>query len=436
MIELKKIHPTFIVGFSFLLIIGFYFFIEQILRPVGGDAPSYMEIARAYNSKSIVAAQTDSHRTFAYPWILSLLIKLSGIANFPDILLIFVFQTTAYLFATLLIVSSVSNHSSKLASILFVALCFNIYVIPYHGITLTDSLYTSISIMIFGILIRLECLSAPGNNDLVKWIFYLIFLLSWGIVIRPAAIWLSVPVFYCIVRLFTKGYVKITDLILVLITGAVPLYIQICLNVLNYKVISFLPAANLGGMQIQWGIENVKYGTWMGNGGIGNYYSSKSIIGTVTDPSIRWYFGNPSKAIRLLSLKMVGAFDFDYLMPYPYRKLALGWIPSFLSFSILWFGSLGVVFHLFTGKLRALGSRFMPLIIFLSWSSVALISALELRFTLPLLSYFIVVGSVFIFYLLNGSKKWICISFMGCIISMPIFYITAKFIRSLSSVIS
>jgi len=282
----------------------------------------------------------------------------------------------------------------------------------------------------------LEFLQKSQQLISIKWVFWGVLLLSLAITIRPAALWLVIPVFFCLIRLLWKRNINLSDVLLAIVLGAIPLYIQIVLNVTNYKIISFLPITDLGASQMKWGIENIKYGTWLGGGNPQNFYPSAALIHLPTsDFNLWWYLNNPIDAIKLLTFKLVGAFDFDYLMPYPYHRPENQWVISFFSFSIFWFGLCGVVVHLLTNKLTLLGSRYMPLIIFTGWCSVSLISALELRFTLPLISYFIIVTCVIVYSTIVERNKIILLSMtVGWIICMPIFYQIAHFIR-LQSVI-
>ena len=427
--------PILVLGAVFLLTVGFMFFVEQILRPPCCDANHYLELAKKYNTDGIVATKEPS-RTFAYPWILSLIIKASHLINFPESFLVFLAQISAYYLA-LVVVSNVANeYSRKLSAAIYVTLCANIFVIPYTGITLTDSLYTSIAILLFGGMMKVDSLPKSEQLFSAKWVFFGILLLSLAITIRPAAIWLIAPVFYCLIRLLWKRSVDVFDVLLAVILGAAPLYVQITLNVTNHKVISFLPVMDLGAAQIKWGIENIKYDTWMGGGDARNFYPSTSLINTPSGAfNLGWYFHNPINAIKLLTFKFIGAFDFDYLLPYPYQHPANKWIASFFSFTILWLGIFGVFVHLCTNKLTMLGSRYMPFIISIGWCSVSLISALELRFTLPLISYFIIVSCVVInFVITDKNRKFLLSAMIGWIVFMPLFYQAAKFIR-LQSVI-
>lgn len=173
----------------------------------------------------------------------------------------------------------------------------------------------------------------------------------------------------------------------------------------------------------------------MGGGSRQNFYPSGHLINTEGEFNLWWYFNNPVDSVKLLAFKLVGGFDFDYLVPYPYHQPANKWVASFFSFTILWIGVFGVFVHLCTKKLAVLGSRFMPLIIFVGWCTVTLISALELRFTLPLISYFIIVNCAVVnFIIVNRDRKFLLLMVTGWIIFMPIFYQMAKFIRLQSMV--
>ena len=230
-----------------------------------------------------------------------------------------------------------------------------------------------------------------------------------------------------------KRKVVICNALLAAGLGIAPLYIQITMNATNHKVVSFMPVINLGENQIEWGISNINYATWMGGGAPQKFYPSKALINASSNKDkdkISWYFKNPVASIKLLTCKLIGAFDFDYLVAYPYHPLTYKWLFSFFSFAILWIGTFGILVHLLTNKLTLLGSRFMPCIIFLAWCSISLLSALELRFTLPLISYFIIVGCTTInFIIRDKNKKVLMIMLLILAVFMPLSYHVAKFVR-------
>ncbi len=424
---------TLNIGVILLFSLGFVFFIQQILEPPRFDALKYLELAQQANSNGIVSVK-EPIRTFAYIWVLALMVKISYFINLPLNLLIFLVQIITYYLAIIVVSNVVSSHSKTLSSTIYVLLCVNIFVIPYTGIALTDSFYTSICIFLFGGIMWVEFLQKSKQFISTKWIFWGILLLNLAITIRPAALWLIIPISFCLMKLLWKKSISIFDVLLAIALGAIPLYIQITLNVINYKVISFLPVTDLGAFQIKWGIENIKYATWLGGGNPQNFYPSAALIMPTQDFTLWWYFNNPIDASKLFIFKLVGAFDFDYLMPYPYRR-SNQWFLSLFSFTIFWFGLCGTVIHLFTDKLKLLGSKYMPFIIFMGWCSVSLISALELRFTLPLLSYFIIVTCALIYFVFSERNRTIlALIGVGWIICMPIFYKIAYFVRLQSTI--
>ena len=65
------------------------------------------------------------------------------------------------------------------------------------------------------------------------------------------------------------------------------------------------------------------------------FYTSGSLIKTHGELlNIWWYFNNPIDAVKLLAYKFVGAFDFDYIVPYIYKHHGNKWLYSFFSFTI------------------------------------------------------------------------------------------------------
>jgi hypothetical protein len=152
---------------------------------------------------------------------------------------------------------------------------------------------------------------ATSNQYLQTYIF-----LCLALALRPASIWLlPVVILTSALGLFYKRVGLIT-LFNALTVAATPLYIQAALNSINYKLTTFLPVTNLGALQISGGIQYIKYGTWLGGGPPQNYYTSANLISTSSNLSLSWYFNNPIDSIKLMAVKLIGAFDFDYLVAY------------------------------------------------------------------------------------------------------------------------
>lgn len=419
----KLSQRVLIIGGIFLFTIGFYFLINQIQHPLCCEASMHLKNALTINSDGIDAVE-EPLRTFVYPWLLSVLVFANQGINLPIILLVFVMQISVYYLAVFGICHLAKEYSIKLSETIYLALCANFFVIPYFGVTLPDSLHTSISIL----LITWIMLTETQKKLEIKWIFIATLLLSLTITIHPSAIWLIVPVSYCWVRLLWRRSMGILSFFLGLLLGGIPLYIQIIMNSIDFNTVSLFPLTNLGNHTIKLGIENIKYVNWLGKD---NFYSSANLINLLSgEHSLSWYFDGPIDSLKLLIFKLIGAFDFDYLIPYPRHLPFFKWLPSFFSFTVLWAGIFGVLFHLFTKNLVMLGSRFLPVIIFVSWSLVSLLPAVELRFTLPLISYFIIVGCATVnFAIVQSNRKLLWLMIAGWIIFMPVFFWMANFIR-------
>jgi hypothetical protein len=427
--------PQLLLGFSLLTGLGVTFFVEQTRFPPCCDADYYLELAQHYLTAGVFTK--EPLRTFVYPLGLSVLLRIGNAISVPVIVLVFSAQMFIHYLAIFALVRVIAAYSSRLAVVLYMIFCTNIFVIPYAGVTLTDSLYTSLALLIFAWMLKMDVSIFAAKPIRPAWIFSGVFLLSLSVVTRPAAIWLAVPVLYVLALHIARTEVRVHTLVLSLIVGAVPLYVQMTINAVNYQVVTPFPVADLQKQQVEGGIQNIKYGTWMGGGIPNNSYASKGLIeidaSEPLDPD--WYFRNPVQASKLVALKLVGAFDFDYLVPYPYRHPKWKWLPSLISFSILWMGIFGMVLHLCTGKLTVLGSRPTPIIIFISWGVVTLVSALELRFTLPLLCYLIIVSGALIKYLHESVNRYLLVIFAASwIFTMPVLIMLAKLIRLQSNV--
>jgi hypothetical protein len=425
---------VFGLGFLILYFAGFAFFIDQILHPPCCDANQYLDLAERINTQGLAEVK-ESLRTFGYPWVLSLIVKAAKLLNLPSGFLIFLVQISAYFIVVVFITNHLGKESKKLAGSVYIALCANIFLLPYLGISLTDSLYTSIALALLVILMKKNIFDERSAKIQFGKVLFVTFLLSMVITIRPAGIWLAVPIGYLLFSLWLFQKNKWTFLIAVLL-GTFPIQIQVVLNTINFNAVTFLPVADLGNAQIKWGIENFKYATWLGAGKAQNFYPSFPIIdSSSSELGLKWYLANPANAFKLLLIKVFAAFDWDYIMPYPRTQSTYKWIGSFFSFTILWVGLFGTLLHACTNKLIILGPRFMPFIVFISWSAITLSSALELRFTLPMLSYLIIAGFVVINHIAHHKNMRLMTCLVaGWIIFMPLALLIAKIVRSQATI--
>ncbi|MDF3054217.1 MAG: hypothetical protein K0Q74_124 [Gammaproteobacteria bacterium] len=428
---------VFISGALLLCLLSAAFFVEQMLhQPPCCDVLYYLDIARSYNEKGMFQVK-EGIRTFGYPWILSLITKFSHSLLF-DYAFVWIFQSICYVFTCYFVAHSIAQFNVKLAKYIYLALCTNVFISPYLGVPLTDALHTMLALSVLVGLMSTDTLASASHKQLFWRLFFIIFLISFSIILRPAAIWLLLPGCYFIAHAFIQQR-KLLIFLSALLLGTIPLFIQIALNKLHYNVISFFPIIDLGHQQIIWGIENIKFGAWFGGDRPPeNFYPSSPIIDSAgASIGIAWYFLHPIDAIKLITLKFFAAFDWEYIMPYPRATQSRFFmiVPSLLSFSIMWWGLVGTVIHTFRHRLSVLGLRFMPLLALLSWGGVTLLSALELRFTLPILTYFIIVGMAAIYYIASiKSRTQLTLLMLGQVLFVAIAMWLSTIIRGQAAI--
>lgn len=424
---------TGIAGLILLATLGAYFFAARRRHPPCCDANHYLELANRYLGDGL--AVDEALRTYAYPWFLAGILQLGRWLEIESGLPVFLLQLGFYYLAALAVVRVADDSSPRLATGLYLALCANIFVLPYTAVTLTDSLYTSLALALLAWTLKLETLPAtlPGRAA-AGWALAGLFGLTLAIEIRPAALWLTAPVAMALLRFGRHRRGSVATLLTLLIVGAVPLYPQIALNWLHHRSLSPLPVTDLQSQQIAWGIHHIKYATWLGDPPAANPYPASPLVAPGDGPyDLSWYPRHPLEAAKLLVLKLVGAFDFDYLLPYPYRKPALPWAASLIAFTLLYGGLAGTAIHLSGRRLPLLGARFMPALIVGAWSGLTLLSALELRFTLPLLCYFLIVSGALIEYLLAGRHRRLALALAGgWALALPLLLTLAALVRSQS----
>ena len=423
------------IGSLCILILATYFFYQQSLSPARYDAANYRELAGRFDSRGIDDA-SNQVRTFGYPWILSLLLRISRVINLPFSFLLLTFQVSCYIVAAATIARAVRGNSRKLSGWVYLLLSCNIFVAPYFSITLTDSLYTALALIVLGLAMQLENQAAIGVHGSFKRLLLMSVLAAFGVAVRPAAMWLIAVVLSCCALLLTRKKAELSNILFALTLGFLPLLVQIIINSQMFRVATPFPVMNLGTQQLKWGIENFKYATWMGGADISPrffYLSGYSVPLSLNDSPVMWYVENPLSAIRLLSFKFISAFDFDFLLPYPDSLPERLWLASAFSLSFLYLGLCGTFLHLCSNSLTALGSRFSPLLIVLAWAAVTIPSAIELRFVLPMLAYFMVVSCVLLNFLITRRSIRLCVTVVTTgLVVFPCFFSVSSFVRAQS----
>jgi hypothetical protein len=424
-----------ILGSFIMLGLCLYFLREYASQPACCDALDYRNLADTVDSQGIDTFHNEA-RTFLYPWFLATLSRLGRFVNLPFSFLLLVAQLGFYILATFIISRATGAQGRRLVGSVYVLLCCNIFIAPYIATTLTDALYTALSLILIAQIMQVENKAMRGIVPSGRTLGLMVALASASVAVRPAAVWLFAIIFTCFTHLLIKRIITVSQVICAIAVGCLPLLVQVVINIERFKQITPFPITDLGTQHLKWGIENFKYATWMAGDNtrpVFFYKSDYSLPVDLRNHPLLWYVYYPLSAIHLLTFKLISAFDFDFLLPYPRRIPTRPWLVSAFSLPVLFLGMCGVLLHARTKVLSVLGFRFTPLIIVAAWASVSVTSATELRFVLPLISYFLVVSCVFVHYLFTQRDVRITKRVLwAALVALPCFFLIAGFVRSKS----
>jgi hypothetical protein len=393
------------------------------------DANGYQAIAdQIRTGGGAFSIAGNDLRAYFYPALLSM-VQLSG-ANLglPFFVSTFILQTAVYGWIAFYLYRGVKERFGEgKAFTATLIMCLNPFVAPYLSVSLTDSLYTSMALaLVFWAWFQF---TKPNSRQI--WPGFLFF--SLALAIRPAAIWLLAILLVTLVFLIRSRIIWRPKEVLLSLISTSPVLWQSFVNFRSFGVFSPFPIQDLGGGQINGGLYFVKYSTWTGPGSPSNYYSSSRIIGEYDGSGLVWYLLNPVEATTLVFFKFVGAFDFDYLVPYANKEFTLSWITSTISFLVALIGLFLIFRHLAgKGNLSGLGPRWFPLLVLISWGSISMLSMLELRYSLPIVTFF-AVCSVWLpgeFRNFGTRSKIFFFSYLAA--GLAVFWPSALFVRSLA----
>ncbi len=241
--------------------------------------------------------------------------------------------------------------------------------------------------------------------------------------IRPANIFLvsTIPLVFLYLVVLKKNLSRCA-IILILMSGfLLSILPQVYINYHFYQKISFLPAMELGNSQIRWGIENIKYATNASGVGSPALYYKNPFYAQVENLGLNWYFTNIENGIKTILLHLFNVFTYDYYFPYihdlypNYKFLTL-----LYSWFILFYGVMGIfesinkIKHINQDIYKANSLKPIKLllyvmlpVVFLSALSILSISAVEVRFSLPLVLILLPFAYWSFFYNFKNFKLWV-----------------------------
>lgn len=353
-------------------------------HPVVYDAMGYWRIAGVYEAGGWFAEhRLAGVRTYLYPTILLGVTRLASTLSLEPLQVLFALQFAAHLASSALLARVSMARRPRMAVALFAALACNPFVLPYLATSLADAL----ALACFQAWLAAMVASRGEGVAALRWLALAALLAGVACALRPAYVWLLVltPLLAPWGRMPMHG-LRVALALLLMVPALLP---QAAINRHLFDSWSPFPAG-LADSQLRWGVANLKYATAPAKEGeVRMFYANPLAAGTVRDgDGVGWYLRHPLRGAGTLAVKFIGAFDFDAVQPYVWdRDPPLQWAWRGLSLALLLAGLRGMWLHAGGGgATMAFGGRRLPPLVLAGWCAVTLPTALELRFTLPMLS--------------------------------------------------
>lgn len=365
------------------------------------DAAGYWRLARAYLEHGwMVEDRAAPYRLYLFPTLLAGVDRVATWLRVDPGSLLFAAQLGAYLATCRLLAAQLFAGRPARVTLAFALLACNVVVLPYLSLSLADAAALVAFQGWLACVVALHRNHPDAPDPRLRRFAVAAALAGMAMAIRPAYIWL-LPITLAMAIWLPPRDRRVGRMLLALCLPALLLAPQVAINARMFGTYSPLPAADLGDLQVRWGIENLKYTTaplpgrdWQ------VFYPNPFVAGTLRpdEPAgVDWYVRHPLRAAATVSSKLVGAFDVDYLAPYVHDPAARSpWVLRLGTLSVLLLGGIGVVLHalrrraggsLATAWRRdgaSVGPAWLPALLVAGWGAVTLLTALELRFALPM----------------------------------------------------
>jgi hypothetical protein len=418
---------SFLVGMTF-------FFIQW--KNVCCDAIQYVEFAGSYFDSGFFTAITGSdRRTIGYISLLALLKLITGGLTGVDFdFVAFVLQWAFYNWAALQLARELSLKTGYNFKIFFLILISNVVFIPYLNLTLTEAVYITLFVWWLFFISKSNILFSSKPLKLHSFILASLTA-GFALIVRPAALWIVVAQAMLIGFLLFRTELKqnrwVKGIVLSVAASVTCLLffplLQAFHNLIVFDHFTALPHFNLAQYQYSLGVENIKYDTFISASGRGYGVFYKNIFFDGGLAELSWYFGNPVAAIKTFGLKLIALFDFQYLFPYIVNQDPWhGILTRLYGATALFFGITGMLF--FQRKTKNIFLSFAVLTLFILWLGTAVLSTVEVRFGLPMVTYFGLLSLLPLEYFYKSAMRT-KIVFGSCyIIFISVFCFLANFI--------
>ncbi|MDH3314516.1 MAG: hypothetical protein OER43_01930 [Gammaproteobacteria bacterium] len=407
------------VGLLVALGVSIVFYRHALSYPGCCDVRQYVGMADFFAAHGFIANSPHSDtRTFGFPLFLSLLSRTARHVGVSLEGALFLTQLTMYFGCAAILYRQLSrSYGPSTGTAVFYGLTFNVLLLPYLSIPLTDGFSV---ILLLGAAILLIGVSTEHRPRMIVLRALLLGLVAgYAVVVRPANLWFCALIVIGGLLVFRKreqsshrrstihaGLGAILFIGVSSLAGVLATTPQSALNWARAGKVSPFPIHDLKELQIDGGLRNIKYATSMVGTPSGIFYKNplfheigEGIKGRM---GVEWYFREPLRGAATIALHLFGGFDFDYLFPYIY-DLRPDYRPALFLFSqlIVFFGFGGIVLLTFPRVAQQIlgesvaahfrweapitaGQVFVPVLV--AWTAIYGLSSMENRFALPIVT--------------------------------------------------
>ncbi len=270
-------------------------------------------------------------RTYAYPFLLSLVVRAAAATGLSFVALLFALQLFAYGAAVLLLRRALAPASPEAARIAFCGLIVNWYVLIYTPESLTESLSLTLLIVVAACWVQI------WRNGFAAWpVLAGSLVAGWALMVRPANAFLVAAWGFGLGLLWLRQRppaVRTAYLAALAAVGiALPIAPQFVINVVHYGQATPFVTADLGRLQQSLGVQYIKYATALPPVPKAPIpYDNPLLPGTRLDETapLAWYADYPLRGVATLALHTFNLTDQDLLFTYsrdlrPWYRIPLG----------------------------------------------------------------------------------------------------------------
>ena len=373
------------------------------------DVTAYWEAAARYRAFGFFDFYSETRlRTYAFPGLLSLILALADLLHANPRALLSGFQVVTYLLSCWVLANAATEQKTW-RSVILIGLVGNPFAVPYLVTGLADA--TALVLFQFWLglmLLHWRAMARSNGSWLLRysWIIAAALIAGLTMEVRPAYVWLPAVTLVCAtwspaVPWKREWGQRLRRLTICGLMAALPMIPQSLINLRHFDRWTPLPTVDLQQYQVTLGKANLKYATRLYPGATASLFYPNPFYERTEDPSspddpLDWYLAEPLPALATIATKFVNAFDFDFVEPYihdPKPRFQLGW--RLLSLLLMFIGCCGVAAKALgvLGPQVALGPRFFPALLLLGWGAVTMVTVTELRFSLPMLTLFVLTST-------------------------------------------